>query len=358
MRLAILSGILLLGCIGLASSDDTSNIEFRKQIGPVYNPPVVYKGNLYFLASTGILYKGLSNLTSVKNIFQTKLNSVSGIILNDGVLYFGEGLHDDNKTNLYAYDVIENKVLFKTEVAGHIEKTPSIFKNLVIVGLGPGGISAFDSKTGKAVWAISEYEGKKIHVDSTPIVDDEKIYFGSIYENKSIFCHDANSGKYIWSVAMAKSPKADLVLSGEKLVSIATEADFSNKNRVVPSDFVVLDLKTGKILLSQPLRGYTVFPQIVEGGEAFVSLSTGDIILVNIETGKIKVVDQFPEPFLASTFKRNDDFCAASVVGRLVCYKNNVATKKDKLGDAVLGNITKKIDGKIYLPTRMAYRIL
>ena len=330
----------------------------RQKIGPVYAPPVEYKNSIYFLASSGALYSSDLMQEKVKEIFKTKLKTVAEMVLDGSTLYFGEGTHDDKKSNLYAFDLTKNKLLYSVPVAGHIEKRPAVSGELLIVGLGPGGIAALNRQTGKIVWQMTAIEGKSLHIDSVPIIQGEKVYLGSIYEYKAILCLNLNDGKVIWKYEMGKSPKSDLILSQNKIISLASDGNLGMQERQIPSDLIVLDTKTGQLISKKELRGSNYFPQLILQDSAFVALSTGDIISVDLKNGKVSVVDQYPEPFLTSTFALQGKACAMSVLGRLFCYKDNKLVDKKELGEINMGKVSSLIQGRIYIPSRAGFVIL
>ncbi len=329
----------------------------RQDIGPVYTSPLKYKGRMIFLASTGSLYESTFEQKNLKSLFRSKLPTVAQPVINGDIVYFGDGLHDDKESNLYAFDLKKNSLVFSVSVPGHIEKAVKIVGEKILTGLGPAGIGAFDLVTGKILWHVKEYKEKKLHVDSEPILDGDKFYIGSIYEHKAIMAFQVADGSVVWNVPVEKSPKMDLVLEKNKLIGLSTEAGLMEEKRDVPSDFLVVD-KTGKLLIQKELRGANFFPQLVKKNTAFLSLMTGDLISIDLDNGKVTVVDQYPEPFIATTFSSGGANCAVSFMGRLACYKNGKSFLKKDLGDQVIGRIGSELAGKIYLPTRVGYHIL
>ncbi|OQW46093.1 MAG: hypothetical protein A4S09_16800 [Proteobacteria bacterium SG_bin7] len=349
--------LAILISLGLAESPAPKIQKERQEIGPVYAAPLKYKGHMIFLASTGGLYESTFEQKNLKSLFRSKLPTVAQPVIYGDIVYFGDGLHDNTESNLYAYDLKKNKLVFSVSVSGHIEKAVKIVDEKIITGLGPAGVAAFDMKTGKTLWHTKEYNGKKLHVDSEPIIDGDKFYIGSIYEHKAIIALNVADGSVIWNVPLEKSPKMDLVLEKRKLVGLSTEAGLMEEKRDVPSDFFVVD-KSGKLLIQKELRGANFFPQLIKKNAAFVSLMTGDVISIDLDSGKVTVIDQYPEPFIATTFTNGGANCAVSFMGRLACYKNGKSFLKKDLGEQVIGRISPDMAGKVYLPTRVGYYIL
>lgn len=352
----------ILQSIALAVSPATDQVpkiqKERHDIGPVYSAPLKYKGRMIFLASTGSLYESTFEQKNLKSLFRTKLATIAQPLLVGDTVYFGDGLHDDKDSNLYAFDLKRNKIVFAEKVPGHVEKSVRIVGEKIIVPLGPAGVGAFDLSTGKPLWITKTHNSKNLHVDSDPVIDGDRFYVGSIYDHKAIMALKISDGSVVWSTGTEKSPKMDLVMVKNKLIGISTEAGLMQEKRDVPADFLVVDKESGKLLIQKELRGANFFPQLIKDNAAFVSLMTGDLISVNIENGAVTIVDQYPEPFIATTFSSSKGNCAVSFMGRLACYKNGKSSFKKDLGDQVIGRIGPELAGKIYLPTRVGYNIL
>ena len=350
--------LVLILCVK-ASAEKKPEISYvRQKIGPVYAPPVQFQNSIYFIGSSGALYSSDFDQVKVKELFKMKLRSVAEPLLNGTTLYFGDGLHEDENSNLYAYDLVQKKIKFSISIDGHVEKKPAIFGDFLIVGLGPAGIAAFNKQTGKVALEVKKIGDKNLHVDSSPIVRNGHIYFTSIYSYKAIIGMQASDGKVLWKHETSKSPKADLVIDDDYIVSLASEGGLTTEEREIPSELVVLRSKTGDLISKKELRGSNYFPQMISKNEIFIALSTGDIISVEITSGKMAVVDQYPEPFLASTFFFNDSACAISVAGRLFCYKNKKLTYKKELGEINIGKVSDVIHDRVYLPSRAGFFVL
>ncbi len=330
----------------------------RQDIGPVYASPLKYKGRIVFLSSTGGLYESTFEQKKLKLLYQAKLSTIAQLVLHGDVVYFGDGLHEDKESNLYGFDLKKSKLVFAVTVPGHIEKAVRIVGDKIITGLGPAGVGAFDLSTGKSIWHLKTHTEKNIHVDSEPIVDGDKFYVGAIYDHKAVLAVKISDGSVMWSADLEKSPKMDLILYKNKIIGLSTEAGLMAEKRDVPADFFIVDKDSGKLLLQKELRGANFFPQLIKDNAAFVSLMTGDLISIDLEKGAVTVIDQYPEPFIATTFSSSKGLCAVSFMGRLACYKNKKSMLKKDLGEQVIGRIGPELAGKFYLPTRAGYYIL
>jgi hypothetical protein len=340
-------------------ADKGPNIsKIRQLVGPVYAPPIEYQNALYFLGSSGALFTSNYSQTKVKELFKTKLRSVAEIELDGSIAFFGDGLHEDKKAQIYAYDLSKQKLIFKVPVPGHIEKKSTIWRNLLIVGLGPGGIVAIDKQNGKIVWKLDNILGKKLHVDSNPVIENDRIYVGSIYDYKAILCIQPKTGEVLWHTETEMSPKSDLLFTNNQILALTSNGDLATVEREVPSELLLINATDGKLKIKKTLRGSNYFPQLVLPNEVLMALSTGDIVSFDFKGGKISVVDQYPEPFLSSPFSWANKSCATSVMGRMFCYKDKKIVDKKELGEMVIGKVSSPIGGHIYLPTRSGYAII
>jgi outer membrane protein assembly factor BamB len=233
--------------------------ENRVKIGPTVNPPIEFQGKLYFLANSGVLFESNYDLSEIKNLFETELASFSPITLHEGVLYFGEGLHEHKKANLYAYDLKEKKLKFKMKLEGHIERAISIVDGIAYLGFGPGGIGAIDLSQQKIIWQKKEIKAGVLHVDSNIIVYQKNICATSVYNYKGVFCLNAADGSELFNVSLRLSPKSEITLDGELLYGFSTEATMNDMNWKTPTSFYVVNLVKKNIQMEIELRGYNFF---------------------------------------------------------------------------------------------------
>lgn len=332
----------------------------RVKIGPTINSPIEYKGKLYFLSTTGVLYESNYDLSDIKNIYQTALTSFCALTLHNGVLYFGEGLHTNTKTNFYAFDLKTKKQVFKIAVDGHIERPPVINNNIAYVGLGPSGIGALDLKTQKFIWQTKVIKSGNLHVDSTPVISNQQLCTVSIYDFKGIFCLNLKDGRETYHLASSLSPKSEIGVNGDVLFGYTTEANMNDLKGDTPSNFFIWNLKDKKLIKEVKLRGYNFFaPLVISSNEVFVTLSTGDLITINLDTGALTYVGEFPEPFISNAFKIDGALCAIGVMGQQLCYKpvkgGYALTVEKRHSESTVGQIKNMINGKYYIPSRIGY---
>jgi len=302
--------------------------EMREKIGPTVHAPTPYKEGYIFLATTGILYQSNKELTKLKKLLQTEQSSTGGLTLIGDKVYFGDGLHNNNNSFLYGYDLSKEELIFKVKVEGHIESAPLPYNNQLLITLGPKGIGYFSLETKDFIWKKSIFLDSKtkkrytLHIDQTPILYGENICLGTIYSSKGIACLEAKSGKEISYTGLKYSQKSELGSHNHYLYGLATEADMVSTKWNTPATFFIFDMKKMSLIKEVSLRGYNFYrPLSIPNDEVFVTLSTGDLITISLEDGSIGYVSEFPEPFISNPFNYQGQFCAIGIMGKLLCYK-------------------------------------
>ena len=338
--------------------------ENRVKIGPITTSPVSYNNKIYFLANTGVLFKSNYDQSVIQNIFKTNKSTFSGLTLHKEFVYFGEGLHKDNQSYLFAYNLKTQKLAFKQVFDGHIERRPLYYKDIIYVGHGPGGISAYSTKTKKILWTQKKTTDGLLHVDATPIPFERngrlEVCVPSIYKFKGLACLDAKTGDILHTQKLLLSPKSETRLVNGYMIGYATKGTMNDNEFKTPSRFYIYNLKEKKLVKDIVLRGYNFYPPIIEeGSKVFVTLSTGDLITINLTDGKIGYVSEFPEPFISTPFKIKDELCAIGIMGKLLCFKKTKSgysmSKEKRYYETPIGNIEKEINKKLYIPSRMGY---
>jgi hypothetical protein len=187
---------------------------------------------------------------------------------------------------------------------------------------------------------------------------EKKICATSVYELKGVVCLDPKSGKVLQMGVLARDPKSEITLWKDHVVGYATEGDLVKPKFDVPADLYIYDVKNDKVKMSKELRGFNFFAPVINGDEAFVTLSTGDFINVNLNDGKIQFMGEFPEPFTNNSFMKGQAFCGVGIMGKFMCYsraKSGYALSTDKrLMETVIGKVIWE-NGKLVAPSRLGY---
>ena len=317
------------------------------------------KKNIYFVSTAGVLFEADPELKSVKKLYEGKKNTNGALTLSGDILYWGEGLDGDNSTILHSFDLKTKKSLRDLTIEGHVERPVLVSGDDLFVPMGSGGIARFEKKTGKELWKTKTHASSALHIDSNLIEYQGQICGTSVGGIKGVICFDKANGKESGFYELKKDPKGRIGISGDVLFGFATEGNLIDPKFDLPSDFYVLDLKAKKMRFIKELRGFNFFAPPVEGAEAFLTLSTGDFILLNLESQKITFLGEFPEPFINPSFRKDSEYCGIGIMGKFNCYSKTqngapAVSKDARILETVIGEVT-LLNSKVYLPTRIGF---
>ena len=332
--------------------------EIRQKIGNIFTAPLLYNEKYYFVSTAGILYESNKDLSEVTSLYSGTRQTIGVMTLVNDKLFWGDGLHTDQKTTLHVYDLKAKALLKDIELDGHINRAPLVQAGLIILPLGPSGIVALDLKTFSLKWKTESYGNKKIHVDSNLVVVEDKVCGTSVGDTKGLFCVKTKTGVITQFSQLMRDPKSDITVWKNHLVGYATEGDIARAKFDIPSDLFIYDVKADKIILSKELRGFSYFPPSIQDDEAFITLSTGDFLLLNLTDGIIFFIGEYPEPFINNPFRKDGEYCGIGIMGKYMCFKRTKAglgiNLYKSLNETVLGRVS-VWDSKILAPTKTGY---
>jgi outer membrane protein assembly factor BamB len=115
-----------------------------------------------------------------------------------GRVYIGDGMHANPRSKLYCLDAASGALQWRFVANGHIESTPTVEDGRVYFGAGDDGVYCLDAQTGDELW---HWAGQH-HVDATLAVDQGRVYGGSglsrLRQTLEAFCLDARTGDVLW----------------------------------------------------------------------------------------------------------------------------------------------------------------
>ncbi|TDE47964.1 PQQ-binding-like beta-propeller repeat protein [Flavobacterium sp. GT3P67] len=136
-------------------------------------------------------------------------------------LYFTNSIGEIQSVNL------KNKTLnWKIETGNSIYFSPTIVKNILVIGTIEGNLLGLDKESGKQKWTIS-VGGVLV---GSPVVEDNKLYTAS---STAFICIDAVNGQVIWQNKLPQSySQGTPLIQGDKIIFGAWDTNLYclNKN--------------------------------------------------------------------------------------------------------------------------------
>ncbi len=223
-------------------------------------------------------------------------------------LVIGQGLHPDYDSELVCIDTQTGTVKWLIDCPLHIESSPAIVGDIVVVGAGaienpsthlpkahsdpaknknPGYVFAARISTGEIIWK---------HVlndpESSPAVADGVVYIGSGFNGKAVVAlrlseTDAElkaSGKsrQIWKTATPHPATGAITLADDAVLVGCGNGDYVFQAADPAGAVMALDKKTGKVMWSQAMPDGVLGPIAARNKTAIVPVRNGEIVALDI----------------------------------------------------------------------------
>jgi hypothetical protein len=187
----------------------------------------------------------------------------------------------------------------------------------------------------------------------------DKICGTTLYETKGVVCLSPKTGVVSQLSLLNRSPKSEITVWNNHVVGFATEGDLTHLKFDVPSDFYVYNVSENKFKHLKELRGFNFFSPVINGNTAFITLSTGDFIFFQLDSGRIDFLGEFSEPFINNPFMKDETYCGISIMGKFQCYMKTQAGYAKKTDRRILEHVIGKIsyDKKLIVPTRIGHYV-
>ncbi|HSI34533.1 MAG TPA: PQQ-binding-like beta-propeller repeat protein, partial [Tepidisphaeraceae bacterium] len=188
----------------------------------------------------------------------------SPVLSPDGKsLIVGQGLHEDKDCALICVDAATGAARWKVQTSLHIESSPAVWKDLVVVGAGaiedanhkptgdPGFVLGVQISTGKTLWkhAVNDPE-------SSPAIhpDDGTVYIGAGFNGNAVVAlrpeadEDLKGAKReLWRTAAPYPVTGPVTLAGDLVLVGGGTSDFVNVSPTPAGVVMALDRKTGAV---------------------------------------------------------------------------------------------------------------
>lgn len=212
-------------------------------------------------------------------------------------LLIGQGLHQDRDCSLLCFDTATGKLRWRVKSTLHIESSPAIQGDVVIVGA--GAIEGRDGKpTGDAghVFAVRISDGKElwrhplIDPECSPAIDESGIaYIGSGFNGNAVVALrlDPAGERVVWKTAVNLPVIGAVEISGDLIVVGAGNGDAVHSNRNASGAVIALDRKTGEIRWQTPLEDAVLGAVSESAGIVVCPVRTGEVVGLSVKDGSV-----------------------------------------------------------------------
>jgi outer membrane protein assembly factor BamB len=224
-------------------------------------------------------------------------------------LYVGEGLHTDTDCRLFCFDIQTGKPIWTKTTKSHTEGMPVESEGRIHFSAGDDGLYCVNAETGEEVWHYQGIE-QNLHIDSTPVIADGKLYAGSGYSTFAAFCLDAKTGKELWRKPLPLRSFGTPLIAGNQLIlglgtgnlseDLSTEPEKGQPKETKPAGLILaLDPATGRELWNYELTR-SVHTQLASDARAiYAACRDGWMYAIERKTGKLLWKFSYGSPLTA-----------------------------------------------------------
>ena len=223
-------------------------------------------------------------------------------------LVIGQGLHPDYDSELVCIDTTTGTVKWLIDCPLHIESSPAIAGDIVVVGAGavenatthlpkphrdpdknenPGYVFAARISTGKIIWTHPVNDP-----ESSPAVADGVAYIGSGFNGNAVAAlrlaetdaqlKAAGLSREIWKTPTPFPATGAITLSGDTVLVGCGNGDYVYRAPDPAGAVIALDRKTGKVRWTQSMPDGVLGPIAVVDKTAIVPVRSGEVVAMDL----------------------------------------------------------------------------
>lgn len=235
-----------------------------------------------------------------------KLIELKGCISSPAVsadgnyVVIGQGLHNDKNSHLLCFNTSDGTLQWAIESELHIESSPVIYGDRVVVGCGaiengkskkpkghPGYVMAVRISDGSILWKYDINDPER-----SPALSNGMVFVGSgVNGNRLVALRTAadskNEQRLVWSTITPLPITSPITLANGLVIAGGGDGTISRSAHQSSGMVVALEQRTGKIRWSHKLRDSVFGAVAVRDDIGIVTCKSGEIIALNIESGKI-----------------------------------------------------------------------
>jgi outer membrane protein assembly factor BamB len=242
-------------------------------------------------AGTGAFIWRFDNEQEMKMVFCSP-------VVADGLVFIGEGFHENNDCKMFCLDAKDGKKLWEFPTKSHTESTPNIVDGKVYFGAGDDGIYCVDAPSGKQVW---NYPG--VHVDTRPVLSGGRLYVGSgvgdIHKTTLLMCLDASTGKENWKIPVDLPAFASPSFADGQVFFGIGNGNVATSDERPRGAMICVDAKEGKRIWQCDARDSILSQPAVDSERVYFTSRDGNCYAVSRINGRIRWKKDLGAPIVA-----------------------------------------------------------
>ena len=248
--------------------------------------PAIYRSSVFFGFQNGRVLG--FDLQTGKIAYEIKRENsapvLSGLIIENGILYFG-----DWNGIVYAYNLDDDKLAWQKATYdeqpyptfGQITGQLSMAGNMLYFGSRNPKLSVLDIRNGHTSWSYVESEGGWISGD--PLIADNILYIGGS-DNHEMLAFDALTGEVTWKFLFLNNNFSQPVIFQDYLLFTTGDAYTVFGNSPGKGYLYALDKSSGILKQFECIGGNNFTSLRVKNGNAYFGSSDGNFYSVNLNS--------------------------------------------------------------------------
>ena len=217
-------------------------------------------------------------------------------------LVIGQGLHDDKDCELLCLETESGKVHWRVKTTLHVEGSPAIHGDMVVVGAGaiegpdhkpttdPGEVIAVRISDGMVLWRCQVNDPES----SPAISKDGIVYIGSGFGGNAMValrseCDEdlKKNGleRVMWRTGLTYPVTGAVTLAGDRVIVGVGNSDFVYSAPHPAGVVAALDAKTGEVKWRTPMKDAVLGAVAYRDGKLICPVRTGEVVALNAEDG-------------------------------------------------------------------------
>ena len=276
--------------------------------------PAIAYGNVYGIASSGIIYcisspqdwsmwhgntnnpgVGLSATTNLS--YPTWTYQTGGAITSSPAVAAGEVYIGSHDTNIYCLDAYTGNKIWNYSIGTPVLSSPAVYNGCVFTGADDGYIHCLNATTGTQIWQT--YAGGTIPIvfaptwqpRSSPIIVNGELYVGALDGN--VYCISTSTGAIIWNYTTGDPIGGSATYSQGTIYIASTDSYIYAFNAT--NGNIIWTTQTPDLVKTAGFNLYLVGSPVVAGGRLFIGgggggssfLAVGVFIALNTTNGRL-----------------------------------------------------------------------